>query len=87
MTDIHTNFALQNKKSIYIGILITIQRMHRTANEYYEEGNEWRKKGNFQMAQNCYLEAVALDPDSPAAIAMEMLDDIQSFYHKDYYNP
>ena len=39
------------------------------------------------MAQNCYLEAVALDPDSPAAIAMEMLDDIQSFYHKDYYNP
>ena len=61
--------------------------MHRTANEYYEEGNEWRKKGNFQMAQNCYLEAVALDPDSPAAIAMEMLADIQSLYHKDYYNP
>ncbi len=39
------------------------------------------------MAQNCYLEAIALDPNSPAATALEMLDDIQNFYHKDYYNP
>ena len=61
--------------------------MHRTADEYYKEGNEWRKQGNFQMAQNCYLEAIALDPNSLATTNLEMLDDIQNFYHKDYYNP
>ena len=39
------------------------------------------------MAINNYLEAIALDPDSPAVHAKQMLDDILSFYHKDYYNP
>ena len=34
-----------------------------------------------------YLEAIALDPESPAVHAKEMLDDILNFYHKDYYNP
>ena len=38
-------------------------------------------------AQNCYLEAVALDADSPAAAANEMLESIMAFRHKDYYNP
>ena len=58
-----------------------------TAEEYYRLGNEYRKKGNWQMALNNYMEAIALDPDSPAVQAKEMLDDILSFYHKDYYNP
>lgn len=61
--------------------------MSRTAEEYYLEGNKWRKKGDFMKAQNCYMEAIALDPDSPAVTALEMLNDIQNFYHKDYYNP
>ena len=30
---------------------------------------------------------IALDPESPAVQAKEMLDDILNFYHKDYYNP
>ncbi len=58
-----------------------------TAEEYYQLGNEYRKKGNWQMALNNYLEAIALDPESPAVQAKEMLDDILNFYHKDYYNP
>ncbi|MBO4659542.1 MAG: tetratricopeptide repeat protein [Prevotella sp.] len=58
-----------------------------TAEEYYRLGNEYRKKGDWQMALNNYLEAIALDPDSPAVQAKEMLDDILNFYHKDYYNP
>ncbi len=33
------------------------------------------------------MEAIALDHDSPAATAKEMLDNIMSYYHKDYYNP
>ena len=32
-------------------------------------------------------EAIALDPESPAVTAKEMLDSIMSFYCKDYYNP
>lgn len=58
-----------------------------TAEEYYKLGNEYRKKGDWQMAINNYMEAIALDPESPAVQAKEMLDDILNFYHKDYYNP
>ena len=58
-----------------------------TAEDYYQKGNEYRRQGNWQMALNNYLEAIALDPESPAVQAKEMLDDILNFYHKDYYNP
>ena len=58
-----------------------------TANEYYELGNRYRKEGNWQMAINNYLEAIALDPKSPAVEAKQMLDDILNFYNKDCYNP
>lgn len=58
-----------------------------TANEYYELGNAHRRQGNWQEAINNYIEAVRIDPDSPAAEAKKMLDDILGFYHKDAYNP
>lgn len=58
-----------------------------TANDYYRAGNEWRRRGDFPRAMDAYAQAVALDPDSPAATAREMLDDIMNFYCKDYYNP
>jgi len=58
-----------------------------TAEEYYQKGNEYRRQGNWQEAINHYMEAIALDPESPAVQAKEMLDDILNFYHKDYYNP
>lgn len=58
-----------------------------TADDYYTEGNEWRKKGDYQQALACYMEAISLDADSPAAVAKEMLENILSFYCKDYYNP
>ncbi len=59
----------------------------KTAADYYLQGNAWRKKGDFKRAMDCYMEAIALDPDSPAATAKEMLDDIMAFYCKDCYNP
>ena len=58
-----------------------------TAQEYYEQGNAYRKAGNMQEAINCYIKAVELDPNSPAVEAKRMLDDIMNYYHKDYYNP
>jgi len=58
-----------------------------TAEEFYKQGNEYRRQGNFQEAINCYLEAIELDPESPAAEAKNMLDEILNFYNKDAYNP
>ena len=57
------------------------------AEEYYQQGNAWRKQGDFKRALDSYMEAIALDPESPAVAAKEMLDDIMNFYCKDYYNP
>ena len=58
-----------------------------TAEEYYQQGNAWRKQGDFKRALDSYMEAIALDLESPAVAAKEMLDDIMNFYCKDYYNP
>jgi tetratricopeptide (TPR) repeat protein len=58
-----------------------------TAQDYYEQGNAVRKLGKWHEAINCYIQAIALDPDSPAVEAKRMLDDIMAFYHKDAYNP
>ena len=58
-----------------------------TAEEYYLQGNVWRKQGDFKRALDCYIEAIALDSESPAVAAKEMLDNIMNFYCKDYYNP
>lgn len=54
---------------------------------YYLLGNAYRKRGDFHQALNCYLEAMAVNPDSPAAEAHRMLMGIIEYYHKDYYNP
>ena len=54
---------------------------------YYRIGNAYRRKGNLGKAINCYLEAMAINPDSPAKEAHAMLLDILEYYHKEYYNP
>ena len=53
---------------------------------FYLLGNAWRKKGNWQMAINNYLEALNINPDSPAKQALEIANDILDFYNKDMYN-
>jgi len=58
-----------------------------TASEYYQLGNQHRRNGDYQAAMNAYMEAIALDADSPAVEALRMLQDIMNFYHKDSYNP
>lgn len=57
------------------------------AEEYYKLGNEYRRRGDWKHAIDNYLEAIALDPDSPAVEAKKMLDDMFAFYCKDMYNP
>ena len=58
-----------------------------TADEYYKFGNEYRRQGDWQHALDNYLEAIALDPMSPAVEAKRMLDDILAYRCKDMYNP
>ncbi len=58
-----------------------------TAEEYYRKGNEYRRRGDFKEAMEAYMKAIAIAPDSPAAIAKQMLDEQFAFYCKDYYNP
>ena len=53
---------------------------------YYLLGNAWRKKGNWQMAMNNYLEAININPDSPAKQALDIANDILDFFNKDMYN-
>lgn len=58
-----------------------------TAEEFYKKGNECRRRGEYDKALQYYHEAIALDPDSPAVIAKQMLDEQYAFYYKDLYNP
>ena len=53
---------------------------------FYLLGNAWRKKGNWQMAMNNYLEAIHLNPESPAQQALDIANEILNFYNKDMYN-
>ena len=59
----------------------------QTAQQWYEQGNALRKQSRWGEAINCYTEAIALDPDSPAVEAKRMLEDIMNYYCKDLYNP
>ena len=58
-----------------------------TDEEYYRQGNEYRQQGNWQKAIECYAEAVAINPDSPAGKAREMLLNILEYRCKALYNP
>ena len=58
-----------------------------SAEEWYKKGNEYRRQSDGQHAIDCYMEAIELDPESPAVEAKQMLEDILNFYNKDAYNP
>lgn len=54
---------------------------------YYLRGRAAWKEGHHADAITCYESAVALDPHSDAAVALEQAREIMSFYNKDLYNP
>lgn len=51
----------------------------------YLRGNAYFKSGNWQAAIESYLEAQAINQDSPAAEALKMANNILNFYNKDIY--
>ena len=59
----------------------------KNAQEFYDLGCLHQQKGNLQEALSCYMQAIELDPNSPAVEAKKILDSIFNFYCKDIYNP
>ena len=53
---------------------------------WFLKGNAYRKLGETRLALNSYLEAIAINPDSPAQSAYNMMIQILDFYNKDMYN-
>ena len=53
---------------------------------WYLCGKAYYNQGEIRLALNDYLQAIALNPDSPAQQAYNMAIRILNFYHKDMYN-
>ncbi|MDR1197880.1 MAG: tetratricopeptide repeat protein [Prevotellaceae bacterium] len=56
-------------------------------NAYYLRGNIYRKMNLFGDALNDYYRALELNPQSEAAIAIEILNEILEFRNTDLLNP
>lgn len=56
-------------------------------NALYVKGRLQWKLGDKSRAMASYRQAVAINPDSPARVALEMADDVFNFFNKDLYNP
>ena len=54
---------------------------------YFMRGKLYWKNGNRRKAMNDYAEAVRLNPDSPARIALEQAHDVARFFNPDLLNP
>lgn len=54
---------------------------------YYLRGNAYRQMSQWGKAMTCYLHAMELQPDGPAAKAYDTAKEIMDYYSKDYYNP
>lgn len=63
-----------------------LQRLLAHGGSILSFGKCLSEKGDWQGALNNYQEAIALDPESPAADARKMVMDILNFYNKDMFN-
>lgn len=57
------------------------------AHKLYLLGRTAWKEGRLPDAISCYEQAVQLDKESEAAVALEQAREVMSFYNKDLYNP
>lgn len=54
---------------------------------YFLLGNAYCKKSNWQQAINAYCQAININPESPAKLAYDRVNEILDFYNRDIYNP
>ena len=60
---------------------------HPEDQAWFLKGNAYRKLGETRLALNSYLEAIAINPDSPAQSAYNMMIRILDFRDSNLYNP
>lgn len=85
--DILKNMITEGRIDEAITALNTYIQEHPDSDEaYYLRGNAYSKKSDFRLALNSYLEAMEINPESPAKQAHSMLMKIMEFYDKDRYN-
>ncbi|MEG1580825.1 MAG: tetratricopeptide repeat protein [Bacteroidaceae bacterium] len=75
-----------NADEAIVRLTALINQDKENDNYYYLRGNAYRKKGNWQEAIQNYLEAIALNANSPAVEAHQMMIEILEFYNKDMFN-
>lgn len=54
---------------------------------YFKRGKLLWRLGNRAAAMNDYAKAKSLNPNSPAARALELAYDVANFFNPDLYNP
>lgn len=57
------------------------------AESEYKRGLAHAQRSEWGEAASCFKRALALDPESPAAESLKMLNDIFDYYYKDNFNP
>lgn len=53
----------------------------------YEQGLDFARHSEWGRAATAFRKSLELDPESPAAQSLTMIDDILAYYHKDNFNP
>lgn len=64
-----------------------VSKKYVEAEKLYREGVEAWRRGERGRAMSLYAESAELDPDGPARHALEMADDIMSFFDPNQFNP
>lgn len=78
---------------VRVGSYIFGQRNYNSTNtpteaqQAFDEGLQHAQHSEWGKAISCFKRALALDPESPAASQLEMLNSILDYYHKDNFNP
>lgn len=66
---------------------ICIESQPGNSQWHFLRGKAYWRMGQKGKAISDYEQAVALDPDSPARLALEMARDVMNFFNPDLYNP
>ncbi len=89
--DIFEKVDLMIERGDLIGALASLDRRVQDcpddARALFMRGKVYWRLGNRARATANYASAAAIDPDGPAALALEHARDIDRFYNPDIFNP
>ncbi len=78
----------ENKTDIAISKLEKLAISNHDNDEiFFLLGNAYSKKNAWRQALSAYCKAIEINPDSPARLAYEHIQEIMSFFNHDLYNP